>query len=296
MIRLGTQSGFCGGLGLSEAEVYKAMSDVGFVSVDYSLMAGYTANIWKMTDEELKNYMTERKNVMNANGIYAGQTHSPMDAYWGKHPETKEARWKAQIQAIKAASYLDSPYIVVHPLTPPSRIHKRGYDEAKELNMEYYNFLKPYLEEYNVKAAIENMYGYDPMLGRMCETTCSTAKELIDYVDTLNSDRFVVCLDVGHSALGGQDPVSMIYELGNKYLHVTHMHDNDYVDDRHMMAGMGKIDWWSIGKALNDIGYEDIFNYEADSPFYKLGEYKKDLAVDLLRVYAEVAKEIVRVK
>ena len=29
MIKLGSQVGFCGGLGLSEAEMYKAMSDVG---------------------------------------------------------------------------------------------------------------------------------------------------------------------------------------------------------------------------------------------------------------------------
>jgi sugar phosphate isomerase/epimerase len=296
MIKLGSQVGFCGGLGLSEAEMYKAMSDVGFQSVDYSLMNGYTSDLWKWSDEDLKKYMTERKNVMNANGIFAGQTHSPMDAYWGKNPETKEARWNAQIQAIKAASYLESPYIVIHPLCPPTRIHKRGYEEAKELNMEYYNFLKPYLEEYNVKAAIENMYGYDPILGRMCETTCSTAKELIDYVDTLNSDRFVVCLDVGHSALGGQDPVSMIYELGNKYLHVTHMHDNNYLGDSHMMAGMGKLDWWSIGKALNDIGFEDVFNYEADCPYGHLGNYRKILSLDLLKVYAEVGKAIISVK
>ena len=296
MIKLGTQSGFASNIGITADEMYKIMSEVGFHSVDYSLMSGYQSELWQLSDDELKARMTAIKDTMHRNGIVAGQTHSPMDAYWGNSPETKEARWKAQIQAIKAASFLESPYIVIHPLRHPNRQHKQGYEECKELNMEFYNFLKPYLEEYNVKAAIENMFMRDPILGRLGETVCSTAAELKDYVDTLNSDRFVVCLDVGHCVLGGQDPVSMIYELGNKYLHVTHMHDNDYVDDRHMMAGMGKIDWWSIGKALNDIGYEDVFNYEADMPFYKLGEYKKDLAVALLKVYAELAKEIVNVK
>ena len=296
MIKLGTQIGFCWGVDLSEAEIYKAMSDVGFSSVDYNLMAGYRSPIWQMTDDELKSYMTERKNVMNANGIFAGQTHSPMEADYFRDPETKEARWHAQVQAIKATSFLGSPYVVIHPLYPSFRIHNLGYDECKELNMEYYNFLKPYLEEYNVKAAIENLARYDHTLGRMCEASCCSAKELIDYVDTLNSDRFVVCLDVGHAVLAGENPVSMIYELGKKYLHVTHMHDNDYLHDDHMMAGMGKLNWWGIGKALNDIGYEGIFNYEAECPFLRFGDNRKHLSLDLLKVYAEVGKAIVSVK
>ena len=296
MIKLGTQCGFWGCVDLSEAEMYKAMSDAGFSSIDYSLMHWYQSDIWKMTDSELKSYMTEKKNIMNANGIFAGQTHSPMDADYLDHPETKEARWHAQVQAIKATSFLGSPYVVIHPLFPMFRIHDREYERTKEMNMEYYNFLKPYLEEYNVKGAIENLANFDFVLGRCCEGVCSTARELKDYVDTLNSDRFVVCLDVGHATLAGQNPVSMIYELGKKYLHVTHMHDNDYIGDNHMMAGLGKIDWWGIGKALNDIGFDGIFNYEADDTYSHLCDQAKHLALDFLKVYAEVGKAIVSVK
>ena len=293
MIKLGTQTGFSGGLGMSRAEVYKIMSEAGFQSVDYPLMNGYKQPIWQLSDEELKTQMTEIRKVINDNGIIVGQTHSPMDALWTSAPETKEARLHAQIQAIKASSWLGSPYVVIHPLRPSYRIRSNGFAENKELNLEYYNFLRPYLEEYNVKAAIENLFIFDADLGRYCESTCSSAAELIDLIDTLGDDRFVACLDVGHAVLGGQDPVKMIYELGKKYLHVTHMQDNNYMRDDHLMPGMGKIDWFGIGKALNDIGFEDVFNYEADNPYARFGSYRDKLSLSLFRVYAEFGKAII---
>ncbi len=297
-MKLGTQFGFAGCLNLSEAEGYRLMAEHGFSSVDFSLMNNHDDPMWSWSDEQLKAYMTERREIMNANGIVAGQTHAPMDAYWYSAPETKKARWDAQIQAIKAASYLKSPYIVVHPLTPPFRIHDDGVEETKELNMEFYNFLKPYLEEYGVKAAIENIPSYDFELGAYCETTCSSAAELIDYLDTLNSECFVACLDVGHAALANQDPVKMIYQLGKKYLHVTHMHDNNRRGDDHMMPGLGGMDWRRIGKALNDIGFDGVFNYEADSayaPLYYLPNNQKAY-MDLFRLFAELGKAIINSK
>ena len=296
MIKLGTQTGFAGGLGLGREEVYRSMAAAGFQSVDYPLMNWYTNAMWQLSDDELKAKMSETRKVINDNGIFVGQAHSPLDALWIDAPETKEARLHAQIQAIKAASWLGAPYIVIHPLRLPTRIRNEGYEENKELNMKFYRFLQPYLEEYNVKAAIENLFIFDPNLARYCESVCSSAAELKDYIDTLDSDRFVACLDVGHAVLGGQDPVKMIYELGKKYLHATHMQDNHFFKDDHLMPGMGKIDWYGIGKALNDIGYEDVFNYEADNSYGRLGVHRSRLSMKLMKLYAEFGKAVINVK
>ena len=73
--------------------------------------------------------------------------------------------------------------------------------------------------------------------------------------------------------------------MGKKHLHVTHMHDNDYINDDHYMPGIGKIDWYAIGKALNDIGYENVFSYEANRTFRLLGPYKDELSIDFLKLY-----------
>lgn len=293
MIKLGTQAGFAEDVGISEEEKYRLMSEAGFYSVDYPLMMGYQDPVWQLSDEELKEKMEKIRKVINENGIVVGQTHSPLDGYWGNQPETKNARLHAQIQAIKAASYLKSPYIVIHPLTRPWRVDETVYQEAKKLNMDYYNQLRPYLEQYRVKGAIENLPAQNPVTRDWCGSICSTAEALIDYVDTLDADCFTTCLDVGHAVLSQQDPVAMIYKLGKQYLGVTHMHDNRGSFDDHKMPGMGRIDWYAIGKALNDIEFDGIFNYEADRPYARLDQYKSIFSKEYLRVYAELGKAIV---
>ena len=295
-MRLGTIRGFLAEIGYSKEEMYKSLAEAGISSVDYGLSYGYQHEIWKLSDEELREELEEDRKNIEKNGLIVGQTHSPLDAYWGNQPDTKEARLHAQIQAIKAASYLNSPYIVIHPICLPGRMDRTRYEENKKLNMEYYRYLEPYLRKYHVKAAIENLFIDDRMLGRTAKTACSTAENLMDYIDTLGSDQFVACLDVGHAVLAGEDPVEMIYKLGKKYLHVTHMHDNDYINDDHMMPGIGKIDWYAVGKALNDIGYEGVFNYEAPRTYQRLGPFAKQLTADVLRVYVELGKAITSVK
>ncbi|MBQ9543695.1 MAG: sugar phosphate isomerase/epimerase [Clostridia bacterium] len=300
-MRIGSQTGYAGGLGMTSAEVYRTMSDYGITSVDYSLMNGYQSDLWKLSDSELKTRMTEIRKIINDNGVIVGQSHSPMDANYLNAPETKDARWHAQIQAIKAASWLGCPYITIHPICPSFRKNKHGMEETKEINMAFYTFLKPYLVEYNVKAAIENLFAWDPVRGILCETSCSTPAELCDYIDTLGTDHFCACLDVGHAVLACQDPVGYIYALGKERLHALHIHDNSYLGDNHLMPGMGKLDWWGIGKALNDIGYEDVFNYESDPPyshFNIIGDLptRKKLVLDLMRCYAELGRAITSVR
>ena len=295
-MRIGTERGALMQMGLTEKEEYQIFSELGFDSIDYSLPY-YKNPIWQLPDSELRAIMEEQRDLIHKCGLIVGQTHSPIASDWTICPETKMAQWHAQVQAIKATAYLGSPYTVIHPMCPKGQIRDEGYYEyAKELNMEFYNFLKPYLEEYNVKGAIENLFIDDSVLGRTEKTCCSTAENQIDYIETLNSDCFVACLDVGHATLAGEDPVKMIYKLGKKYLHVTHMHDNDYINDDHFMPGIGKIDWYSIGKALNDIGYEDVFSYEANRTFRRIGPYGKELTRDFLEVYIMLAKEIANIK
>lgn len=295
MMKIGTIAGALTGIGMSSEEEYQTLAKLGFDSIDYSLMYNYKDPLWKLPDRELRSKFEEIKEQILECGLIVGQTHSPIVANYISCPETKEERWHAHVQAIKATAYLGAPYTVIHPISPPRKLKgKEYYEYAKEINMEFFRFLEPYLQQYNVKVAIENLFVNDGVLGRTTKAACSTAEELMDYIDSLNSDRFVVCLDTGHATLAGQDPVEMIYKLGKKYLHVTHLHDNDYINDDHFMPGIGKIDWLAIGKALNDIGYEGIFNYEANRTFVRLGEYAKDLAIDYLKIYVMLAKTIVQ--
>ena len=296
MIKLGTKCDFMDDTGITDDEKYGILAKMGFHSVDYSFQFDYKNPLFQLSDEELKIKMEGIRKIINANGLVVGQTHSPHDAYWGEEPETREARFHAQVQAIKAASYLNSPYIVIHPLTKPWRLDADVLAEGKKINMEFYGELRPYLKKYKVKGAIENLFSNNPVTGCPCRSICSTAEDLIDYVESAGTDCYTTCLDVGHAALAMQNPVDMIYKLGKKYLGVTHMHDNRYAFDDHRMPGMGRIDWYGVGKALNDIGFDGIFNYEACRTYGSLGIYKKELMVEYIRVFAELGKAIISVK
>ena len=296
MMKLGTGLDFSVNLDMTDAEKYETMAKLGFHSADFSLMRSYKDPLWQLSDDELKEQMSYIRKIANENGIVIGQTHAPDDMLGGNQRGDKKMRLHAVIQAIKASSFLGAPYIVIHPIIFAYKSDKKLYEEAKQMNMEFFSSLIPYLEKYNIKVAIENLFSYNPVLRRHCRSTCSTAEDVIDYIETLNSDRFVACLDTGHANLAGQDPVEMIYKLGNKHLHVTHIHDNYFTIDAHMMPGMGNIDWISIAKALHDIQFEGVFNYEAGRPFYRLGEWRKELSLTMLKVYAEFGKAMTNVE
>lgn len=296
MMRLGIKCNFLDDIGITDDEKYRIVAKMGFDSVDYMLQYDYKHPIWQLSDEELKIKMEGIRKIINENGLVVGQSHSPQDAYWGEYPETKEERFHAQVQAIRAASYLNCPYIVIHPISKPWRLDEATRAEGKRINMEFYEELRPYLIKYKVKGAIENLFSNNPVTRCTCPSICSTAEDLIDFVESAGTDCYTACLDVGHATLAMQNPVDMIYKLGKKYLGVTHIHDNRYSFDDHKMPGMGRIDWYGVGKALNDIGFDGIFNYEAERPFANLGMYKKELMLDYLRVYAELGKAIVSVK
>lgn len=71
---------------------------------------------------------------------------------------------------------------------------------------------------------------------------------------------------------------------------------NDYLNDDHYMPGIGKIDWYAVGRALNDIGYEGVFNFEANRTFERIVPYGEELNVKFLNVYVEMAKAITNAK
>lgn len=264
----------------------------------------YILETFPLSDEELKERMLHERKLIEDGGMTVSQTHSPFDYNLGcswMDPVKREKFWRVQIQSIKATAYLGAPYMVVHALAIPGR---RGgidgvehYETAKKYNIEFFRFLEPYLKEYDVKIAIENLFTSDHVLDRMGACNCSKAEDIIDYIDTLDSDRFVACLDTGHAMLCSQDPVDMIYKFGKKYLHVLHVHDNLTINDDHMFPGGGRCDWYRLGKALNDIGYEGVFSYEIGNPYgVKFPELAPDMIPVLHKMYVELGKAITNVK
>ena len=130
--------------------------------------------------------------------------------------------------------------------------------------MQFYRRLLEYAEQFQIKIAIENMWGRDAKRDYIISNVMSYGSELAWYYDELNSPWLTVCLDVGHSGLIGEDAHVAVRALGHDRLGAIHIHDNDHKNDSHDLPFMGDIDWQELCQALGEIDYKGHFTMEAD--------------------------------
>ena len=151
---------------------------------------------------------------------------------------------------------------VVHPLH--YQTYKGNEEETFRLNMDFFRRLIPYCKEYGVKVGIENMWQRDARRKCIIMDVCNSSQEMIKYIDTLDSEYMVCCLDLGHVGLTVRDDEAQdfIRALGHDRLKALHVHDNDYQSDAHLTPYLGKMDWAEITQALGDINYDGDMTYE----------------------------------
>jgi sugar phosphate isomerase/epimerase len=105
----------------------------------------------------------------------------------------------------------------------------------------------------------------EPEPGMLIETTAQV-KSILDEVD---HPRLGANVDIGHAWCAGDDPAESIRILGPR---VKHLHLEDIKDRRHyhLIPGLGEIDFASVRRALDEIGYAgaaavELYTY-ADEP------------------------------
>ena len=242
---------------MSTEDMAKIISEAGFDAVDYSLMSmvhpDYIYNG--------PNYLAvaeENGKILKSYNIPVVQTHVPFEFQNFDEPFFMETT----IRSLEASAALGATVAVVHPL---HHMEYAGHEEEIfQLNMDFYRSLIPVCKSCGIKIGVENMFQRDRKRGYIVHDTCSSADEFCRYIDTLNSEYIVACLDVGHVSLPMQtiDAADMIRVLGHERLRSLHIHDNDFRDDRHVAPFSGIIDWYSVTKALGEINYDGDFTYE----------------------------------
>ncbi len=86
--------------------------------------------------------------------------------------------------------------------------------------------------------------------------------DLLYIIDQLGSERFGICLDTGHLNLTEKNQREFILKAGKK-LKALHIANNDGLKDHHIMPfGRGNVNFFEVVKALREVGYEGLFNYE----------------------------------
>ena len=259
--------------GVSEEQMLDMMKNGGFDAMDFSF---FSAEYYDEASESKKTkpeYYKNLKKLADEKGIVFNQAHAPFGSSFENEEETKK-RFNDITASMRNAALLGVKNIVVHPCQHLVYEKDGVPEQLFEINMDFYNRLKPYCEEYGIKVALENMWQHTKG-NAINHSTCSRPDEFIKYIDTLNSEWFTCCLDIGHTVLVREDSADFIRKLGADRLGCLHVHDVEPNSDKHTMPYYGIANWNKICLALKEIGYKGDFTYES-------GAFANVLPVELL--------------
>jgi len=126
-------------------------------------------------------------------------------------------------------------------------------DAIIEENAKRLRPLAAYAQTLGIRICLEN-------LGSICRD----AEEILKIIRASgDSDALGICLDTGHLNLAKPGTQAEFIRTAGSRLHALHIADNEGQRDQHMMPfGAGNIDFSDVMKALKEIGYRDLFNYE----------------------------------
>ena len=244
----------------------KLCKEAGFDAMDFSLGCMVDPNNVFNGD----NYVEECERIRataEAAGLPIHQTHTPFNfpkKQWADPEVFKNFIIPTIHRSVEVSARLGAKVAVVHPIH--WMVYRGNEEYLFHLNMEFYRELIPICEKFNIKVGIENMYWGDARRPCYVFDTCGRSEEFIRYIDTLNSEYMVGCVDVGHTALplmATEEAYDMIRALGHDRVKALHIHDNDYRSDAHKHPFFGLLNWDEITKALGEIDYDGDFTYEA---------------------------------
>ena len=181
----------------SEKETVKILADAGFDAIDYTFMnEKYYGG--EISDSECKEYYFDLKKYAEDKGVYFNQSHAPCPS--GSTDIAENDRlFNNIVRSMRNASYLGIKTIVVHGMDHLNHNVDGVAQRLFELNMDFYTRLKPYCEEYGIRVALENLPRMKtfPFGEKVVDSVCASPEEFIRYLDTLDSEWFTACLDIG---------------------------------------------------------------------------------------------------
>lgn len=245
------------------------LKKIGFGTLDYPIYGpwNFPNPIFENPKDFWQNYFLEERKIIEEQGLKVYQTHATFRSdfdqdNFGSFSQKVIDQLKKEIEA---TAILGAKYVVIHPMKDMGIKNKDVYFQR---NVEGFEKLTPFLKEFNVTCALENLFEFDSLRGTYDDTWCECPDDLIKYMDALDQTCFCACLDTGHSNLVGSSPAFATRKLG-KRLKVLHVNDNFSKKDLHLPVGIGHIDWNDFAIALKEIGYDGAFNLELSLNRYK---------------------------
>lgn len=204
----------------------------------------------------------EKAADMTANvGLRVNSVHFPFGQPWTdlaspwESDRTEIVKWLAKIFQ-KLERFAPTAY-VFHPGGAYATEENRG-----EAMVRLCKSADELSEATNARVCVENMVG---------GTLLNTVDKVLEFTE--KALKASVVLDVNH--LLHDKPEDAILRIGNR-IQALHVSDYDFVYERHVMPGDGKIEWMKVLGALETIGYKNAFNYEIRMNGYTYKDIKNN--------------------
>ena len=186
---------------------------------------------------------------------------------WSTHGATGIKGWEFDVEGavermgdqIRRAGALGIGHITYHTMVndtmreaPAIVAEKRARFTARFHDL--FGRLVQIAEPAGVSINVENIEGE-------FDSAYRTVEDILMITEPVGSDAMGVCLDSGHAHMSNLLVAEMVRALG-PHLKEVHFHDNLGQADRHMVVGVGSIDWVDVIRALDEIDYASPLVFE----------------------------------
>ncbi len=252
--------------GQSSAEAVRMFAETGFRYLDYDFYNVIFPDS-PFLSEHWMDAVKESAEAADELGMRFVQAHSPN--YNPLDPDADhKAGLLASVRSIEACGYLGISNLVVHSGFTDRLLYPRDRGAYFEENRKFYEALLPHAERHNVNILIENS-AEENMQGRYF---FMTGREMVDFLDWVDHPLLHACWDIGHANLRGSNQFRDICDLGS-HLKALHIQDNFGTHDEHVAPFMGTVDLDAVMQALQAIGYDGYFTFEANNMFAPRGSW-----------------------
>ena len=240
-----------------DVKAVEMIAAAGFDGIDYTFYDISKENdILALPIEEMRALAHEVKAAADRCGIAIPVAHAP---FGFKYTDTKDSyAFEEVVRSFEFAHILGVKKIVVHTIKFPYEDYKA---DVWAFNRQFMLDLLPYAEKFDLMIGIENLFIRDKKRARYVGHN-GTPEEVNAFIDSLGSDRFCACCDLGHCALTGREPEDYIRGMSGDRLTMLHVQDTDYMSDTHTIPYLGKHNWEEITCALGEIGYQGDLTLE----------------------------------
>ncbi len=232
-------------------------------------------SIYSKSDEEIFEYFSEIGEYAKSIGVTVSQTHGRLRIF-KNDPQLDPICLEDARRDIIATKALGAPVCVMHGVSRMVLPPNPDVNMILAMNRELFGKILKHAKTYGVKVATET-----------CGTVKGLFKDTFDIISSTdeNGEWFTTCVDTGHINYGSKEGVGNGIRTIGSNISCLHLHDNNGRADNHRPLFCGTTDWNDALDALDEVGYDGVYNLEVNLVCFGNGFEREtaEFAVKMLR-------------